>query len=717
MASNPNKGPIYNLLWHISHSPLKILEFAQYLLLVWVLLQALAGSGGFLPYGSFMAGISKSLLWLAGLHALVLVFRKERPTLEWEMVLPLPFIAYAWLHYQFLSPTPWLAARYLVVLVQAYLLFLIVFNSIHGRKVPKAMVYCCQLVMGVALLAAFLQFYLFPIWSPVEGRIRNPDYAGGAAGFLQDPVNLGALLLPFLPLMFMLVAKHYRTSPVWMLQAILALATVIGLLLCSHFYGIIGMLILLLAMPLYVTGYRFSRRRIWKWLLIGIPVFLLLVWFGTGDLRERLLHYVALPSDLLGSASLQVARAEIMEHPVLGQGLGSFASAWERHVPAGIEGSSLYPTSTYAALWAEMGLVGLLLAAVPLLFFFIKAFRAWRGIPFLRMDPDIARRVRDLPPDHPVRRQAERRAGTTPTRKVFLGGLLFGLGALLFYEIWDYAFQLPVTLFLFGALAACLAAFLRGQSRKSEQRWYWLVPALLPVLLASWSVSFGLPRFHAAHLVFVNQERLDYLLEDPGRIFADPGSISLLAGELDLATRLDPDNGEAWEALGSARLAALHASLVSGEAVARDALPALEQGLRKAPFSWVLQYNLARAEALNRGDFQRIRSYAEAAIRLAPQRPEAPAFLGSMLLLEDSRSAEGRELLKRAVALDPGYTPATRTLERLQPGASPGERASAVSSATPLVAQFRIRIEPRERIRGVGLPDFKSDELNRVQSF
>jgi len=310
-----------------------------------------------------------------------------------------------------------------------------------------------------------------------------------------------------------------------------------------------------------------------------------------------------------------------------------------------------------------------------------------------------------LSADHPLRHRAERHGGRMPSQKTILGSLLLGLLALFLYVSLDYAFQLPLTLFIFACLAACLAAFTRGLSRRPEEGKMWMVTALLPLLLSGWAASFGLPQFYASHLLFKANEELDRLLADPDLIFSDPGSLSVVEGSFKLATEIQESNGAAWEGLGNAYLAQLYASFLSGEEIASMALPAYEKALQFEARSWMAHYNTARSLALLGRELGQIEPHLKEAMRLAPRRPEPVALMGGLLLLNNATAEAGLLNLRKALELEPGYEPAQSALERIV--ASPmaeGARRPGFITGAYFAEQFRIQTRQVERVRGAGLP-------------
>jgi tetratricopeptide (TPR) repeat protein len=708
MRSRRYKNRLYRFLHNLGESPIELLEALQFLVLGWVLFRVLVGFGGFLAYAEPMLEASAGLLVLAALHALVVAFRKDKPGPGWELLLPLPFILYAWAHYQGLSAAPWQAGLLLTVFVQAYALYFLVFNSIHGSRSGLWVLSMCQLVVVIALLTAFFQFYQFPEWMVTMERERHPAYLDGAAGLLLDPLSLGALLLLFWPVSVIIVGLPRFSGPVRMLNGFYILAMLVGILLSAHRPGILMLLFVMLLLPLFLSRQWEMRWKFWRYGFIAMLVALPAFWFATDVLRQRLMRLWDSPQDLLGEAGLSAARGLFADSPLFGQGLGSFGLLWESYRPQGVEGTSLYPVSSYADILAETGLVGLACLALPVALLLLRGLMAWKRLPYLALNKDVKERMDRFPRGHPSRARFERSHGRAPTAKIVLGSLLLGLMAFFGYIGWDYSYKLPLHLFLIACLLAVLAAFSRRGPAGAPGRVVGLATGVVPLLLAAWAVAFGVPRFYSQYLVFTTDEQLDYLLDNPDRIFLDPGALTAVLQGYEGAARLNPDHAGAWNGTGRTLLARLYADLWSPAELATEAAPAFERALELAPQSWLAHYEMARTLAILGAGEARIEGHLRQAMELAPYRTEPPALLGSLILLRDVRSAEGRALVEAALALDPGYQPVQNTMRRIELSlrqARTGEQAGQVEgvfSESLLAEQFEVVGNPRERVMGAG---------------
>ncbi len=660
-----HKSRFYRFLWEVGHSPLRLTELLQFLVLGYVLVLTLVGFGGFLQFGLPMVSVSIWLCVLASLHALVILFRENRPKICLEALLPIPFLVYAWFNNQFISPTPWAGTPVLIASIQAYCVFLIVLNSIHGRRSQKWVLILFQAVIAVALFGGFFQYYLFPDWMPAAERMRNPAFAHGAAGFLQDPVNLGGILLAGIPISFLMMAKYYRMRPSWMLQGFLGLALILGYFISSHRPGLIIILLMVLTLPLLMVASWRSRRKLWSYLILIVLVGGILVWLGAQDLRDRFLYYVEYSGDSSAVESRSLALGQFLDNIFLGQGLGSFAYGWES-AAAGVEGISVYVHSAFLGLLAELGILGLLLAAIPVAVYLQRGITVWWSMPHLFLNKEVESRLKNLPRRHPFRRKLERDLGKMPTPKAISGALCLGLLAFIFYQGWDYAIQLPFVMMLAAMMSAILVMNGRLMRKESTNNPVWLLLAVLPLGLATASAWIGGPNYYASHLTYTTSEHLTQLQADPGKIFDDPSMTSYLEFRYEMAISLAPANADAWNGLGNARLASLYAEMEPSDEIARMALPAYETAARLYPGSWMAEFGLARCKALTGADPVEVLVHLEKAVELAPYRPEPLSMLGNVLLLEDRKSVAAESYLKRANELASSYHPASDALEKIR---------------------------------------------------
>jgi tetratricopeptide (TPR) repeat protein len=439
-------------------------------------------------------------------------------------------------------------------------------------------------------------------------------------------------------------------------------------------------------------------------MMILFPVGVFLSWFVLAAIRDRLMYLLSDSGDSIGSASREIAWRAFVDNPIFGNGLGSFGAIWDQYAAAGTPGTSRYAVGSLSDLLAEMGLLGLILFLPVVVSLTYVVFQAWRDVPYIRLNKEVAGRLQNFPPKHPLHKRLKREKGKMPTRKAVLGGLFLGSFGMLAYTLFDYALKLPVALFFTACLAGAAAAFARGYRGETAKGRWWIVAVLLPILLSLWATYVGSPRFYANYLTTVGSEELSPLLAEPDRIFQDQGDLYHAIAMLEQAVDLLPNHGEALATLGTAKLAVLVARLDSPEAVGEKAMPVMERAVEVFPDSWEVHFNMARGLMLTSGSSERVEDHLRQATALAPARLEPAAALGSFLILGSPRSKEGRDLLEAVAQSEVVYAPARDMLRRLESARSVGElSAGSILNAVALAEEFQVLPDLPNRINGAGI--------------
>lgn len=700
MAPVYSKNFLYRLIWSIGHSPLRLVEFLQFLLIAWVLVQTLAGFGGYLDYGKPMLSVSVSVLVLGLVHAAVLVLRKDRPGIDWILLVPVPFLLYAWIHCQFLSPYPWNSGALFAVYLQSYVVFVIVYNSMHGVHCARWMLGLLQIPVLLAIAVAFLRFYLFPGWIQDVTRTPDPSYGYGAGGFFQDPVNLGCLIVAILPLALLSVYKHRFNGPVMLYYMMIVAILLMGLIMSTNVWGLITLLAILLVVPFFLSAKWRVRRKFWKWVLVVLPVVLFLLWFGTDRARERLVNFASGATDPAGEVSREVALAGFRSSAASGIGLGGYSESWESFLPVAVDYYSSHAIGSYHEILAETGIIGLVLFTGTLLTILGWSLQKWRTVPFIRLNHEVAHRLKSFPEQHPVHRRLRREKGRMPTRKVALGGLITGVLAVLLYVVQDFSLKLPVVLFYLFCMSGAAAALARGYECRVNRK-TWILAAVMPFGLAVLAAIIGNPIHSSNHLAFTSFERMRELQYDPDQIFKSQSELHFVEGNLGLATQLVPGNGRAWALLSTARLMHLESELDSPEEVGRLAMEAIRKGLEYYPDSWELHFNAARSLLLTGAEEPAAMEHLLHARKLAPLRKEPAALYASLLLLRDPSSGEGRRILAGLAAADAEYAAVKSALRRADLGM--GNSNISMLENAMLARQFKVLPGPADRVNAAGL--------------
>jgi len=684
---------------------MELVEAIPHLMIIWVLWLALKGAGGFLEYSQPMIGISYAMLVLTGVHALVILFRRESLGFGYEFLLPLPFLLLALLHYLFLSPAPWAAALGLCGLVQAYALYLVAFNSIKGRQSSQWLLFSCEIVVIFAVLAGFRQFYMNAGGMMLPGRVRYPEYAEGMAGYLQDPQTLASLILLIWPLTVMIAWMRRFPVPVRILNGFCSVIFPIGLLLSANRLGLLVFAFQFLALPMFLTRENWLRRRFWGYGLAVLALSLGVFWYGTQGLRERIQYQMGGSSGFFSETSFQTGWNMFLDAPLFGQGFGSYGLLWDRFNSSWAPEHSVYSGSTILDLLAEFGVVGLILVMVPFLVILPRALRSWRSLPHISYDQDIIRRLKYLSPRQRSRNKLARAQSRTSSSKIILGGLLLGMVGLVLSQLADYSLKLPLHLFIMCSLFACFAIVGMGYKRDHISSGKSRLLGMVPLGLSLSCCLFGVSRFEAQHLYYTANEQLQGLNDTPERIFDNPGVLIDVEERFTKAVDLNPGHAEAWNGLAQSRLAHLLAEQESPEDISARAEKPLHEALRLSPLSWEIHYSQARVALISGKPVGEAMAHLRRAGELSPRRPEPEAFLGILLLVLDRQSVEGQQLVDSALEKYPDYTLVLRLQAWLELSAvDPSATEDSLVTPASIARQFRILPVVRERIRGAGLP-------------
>lgn len=684
----------------ILKTPSTLLELVQYALLAGLLLQLLIGFGGFTPYAEPMQGVLVTFALLSAIHLLWMMFGGQRRAPSWEWVLPLPFLA--WAAFWSLPAASTEGHLQLMGWAVAYGVFVILCNSLHNSRRLWAVVFLLIAVVFVALMGAFFQYYVFPQWVVTLERERPASYLGGAAGFFMEPLNLAALLVATFPTLALIAFMRRFSGPVRMFCGFMVGAMLVGLLVSGNLLTGLAVLFYFILLPFFISRYGRFRWRFWSYGGLLFVVLAPLIWFGTTELRDRVVVWTSGSTDPVASASVEAAWSVAQAHLMTGTGLGRFGYFWEAHRPEALLAASQYPANSYAAAAAEVGLLGLLLLILPVLGLLALLLKRWWSAPHLAVSKDVRSRMERMGRGHPGRLSLERQHGRAPTAKLLGGAVLLGcLGVAI--QFWGEASLwlpfLAVVLAVYLAIALCL-----GRAERVGSRWLGYWTAALPALVAAVLAGGGASAFMSQHLVYTSDEHLEFLLGDEDRIFMNPGLLGPVMGDYALALDLNSRHAGALEGLGRSHLGRLAAEMDPPAEIAMAAIGYFERALSLEPRLWKAHFGLARARLIT-GQIEAAEGHLRAALELAPAQVGPTALLGLLLMLE-GKTEEGQSLLQRADALDPDYAALASARRRIDLLRVSGRSAGPAEYVT-LGTQIGKVIPLRERVLWAGVPAWR----------
>ena len=306
------------------------------------------------------------------------------------------------------------------------------------------------------------------------GLAPDPAYSPHFSSAFGSPGACAAVML--IALLPALAAALNPRLRVWLraVCAYLALLLAVGLHQTHHGWAWVGF-----AAGAALAGHALRRKAGWSWadLRVAAAVGLAFAWLdgrfaNLGVLREA----AGAGGTPLASATWQA----ILAHPLAGGGHGSFILSFETVRPHGWQTDPSGPGSLLLQLVAEHGLVGLLLAAVPVAAVLAAAARASLERP---------------PEGRPEGPSAYQR---TQLRRTMLAGGVAGVGAALWTLCFDHAGGQPGVVLL---VLLSLAVVHRAAGTAEESRREWPARGRLALGVGAVARAGGAMTTGAAHLI------------------------------------------------------------------------------------------------------------------------------------------------------------------------------------------------------------------------
>jgi hypothetical protein len=574
---------------------------------------------------------ARCILAAACLHGAALASRQEQGLrLMRTGFLLLPFVGWLAVDAAFLAPDRGAALGAWVV---AALGALAVWMTLHHARRTWSQAIALLLVVGPASLMAS------GAHDREGGQVRallglqpDPAYSQHFTSAFGSPGACAALML--LGLLPALAAALNPRHKVWLraVAGYFALLLLLGLQQTHHGWAWVGF-----AAGAFLAGHALRRKGRGSLLDLRLlaPLGLAMAWLSGGFADLGVLR----GADGMTKAPLaEGAWQSLLHHPILGGGAGSYPLAFESVRPHAWQTDPVGPGSLILQLVAEHGVLGLLLAALP-----VGALLAACAKAMLATPP--ATQPGDLPAQERLQ-----------LRRTLMSGGLAGVGAALWVLCFDHSGSQPGILLL---VLLVLAVVVRAAGVSDELRLRWpgkgrpllsLALLALPLLLS----PLALAPLRASQLAQAAAETL---------AASSPSGMEggkMLSPEQELRIR-----GAAADLAGSLRLNPFHAERAALRAQALCLL------IRQAPDDARLR-SLARAEA-------------DRAVRLAPRLAYPRLVRGSLLLssLEPAEREAGIEDIEVARRLAPRNQ--ATTLRRAQAlgqiGAPSGKLRDALEEA------------------------------------
>lgn len=576
-------------------------------------------------------------------------FRSAHPA-GWLL---LPFLGYAAINVQWISPVPWLGWRDWLGWAQMVAIFWVVLNGVTTSP-TRAVLRWALIVLGlVAVALAVYQRFVNPSWLML-GRTQTHYFVGRASGPFGIPNSLAAWLIVVLPFLIAAAFRRRATPVSRICHGYLALVLAAGLVLTISRGAWLALTLGLVAWP--VLRFRRSGQRRLAWSAgIGVALVALaavLIW-NLPAVRDRVVRLKADNGERSRRILWDAAWHMFREHPVTGTGGGSFNVLFDQRRPENFQDEPLWVHNDYLNTLSDYGAVG-----------FALCFGAWGAIAW-----GCARRSRVVKSSDPANDQWWTSAATV------------GLGAFAIHLGVEFQLKVPALAMLVATMAGLIVP-VYWPVAADQQRGLgkWLVGrsviAALGVVLAT--IWFSQPIYRAEALRAEARQSVDR------RISTSPSSeiraeiLQIAQRKLSRSVELDASNGSAWADLAYIKELRVAMSPTIEPQLTREALHAAERAIecsKVVPDFWIRR-GVARSLG---GPLPEAGSDFVRAIELAPRSASSWYYHAVYQAAVHEDPALAIASAAFCLRLDPGNREAQALLRRL----TDRSRASNSSSHAP----------------------------------
>lgn len=561
-----------------------------------------------------------------------------------------PFLLWAVVSVVFITPKPLNGLHELLFALEAFIFFWVAVNNLKKRVQFSLLLFSAAFPIIVSLIIAFYQFFQKPIFALSffqDAQVfLHPDVVGRATGIFADPESFGMLILMALPWAFVVTAVPRLPAILRILGFYILVALFIGLVLSQALWVLLVALVGCATAVLFCYETKKSRIVVSSLSIAGALLIMLLLINSFRGIGQNLTEAASVSGEGARLVIWGQTFGVILENPILGAGAGSFVQEYEQVSAYGLNSIPLSPSSDFLLLFAEYGLVGLLLLMVPAFIIVSRAFERWKNEPSRVRLQFVKKKV-------------------MPSQRFFL---TIALGAVFsFFEcfVLGRVWATPLLLIYNSIFFAILAKSARASFIEINKT------------IVTKAVSFGAVCLGALFMVFFFSPKMQSLgltqdawqaLNENLRIDRDSQAKSkaygLLSEDFKEALALYPLNDDALLGLCLAELQKYDLNpskhIEIGEAVAGFALQAIDLNMS----NWRGWAYLGLAQSMQGNATEAEHSFQEALAR-APLSSNANYYYAAFLAQMPDQWGNAVEAVNQALEINPANKAARRLKQKL----------------------------------------------------
>ncbi|HAV14256.1 MAG TPA: hypothetical protein DCX06_12300 [Opitutae bacterium] len=590
-------------------------------------------------------------LILIVLHCIWLALDDEYPKrLSHVPLFFAPFMIWAVINVEWISPAPWLGRIELIYGMEAFLFFWVAVNNVRTRAHLWSLIVIAMSPAAYAIFIGFYQFFQNP--SKMADSLAShaiqlsPEFFGQATGSFADPNSFAVLLLVLLPAF--LIAGGVPRLPMILrvLCVYVSVMFIFALAFTQLFWPLMVLSFLILMVPSFCYRQR-SKRLILPF--IGVTALLsavaLMVWMHPKFLRsfENALSPEGESVRLaLWSGAIQLFQGA----PFIGIGGGAFPIAFGQSAEIHFDALAQSPHNDFLLVLTEYGAIGSLLLLTPIAWLVLVAFRRWR------MEPD---RVK----------LKGRKGSVMPPQKFFLSVALSGFIIFLICACFSFILYVPALMFYGLLFAAILVKSSTNRRIKTPSSGLMRTTyGFSGLFLAFLFFAHFMPRLQSHALELQMRQRLDHLTAEGIHISGNKRLLKNVVYGFEDALLLDSANTDALIGLSAANCQRYFQNPSEYSEIGKTGVTAALRATQLSGGYGLAWAQLGIAHAMS-GEHELAKSAFEHALELAPNNSNVHYYWAAFLSPAPEMRDQALASVRRALELNPNNQAARQLQQKL----------------------------------------------------
>ena len=326
---------------------------------------------------SFLAPIFGILIFLHGLYVYLRHISKRREGDYKPSAFPfkfLPFLIWAFLSVNFISPVPWLGQMYLIYFFEAFIILWIIANHVKNLNQFGVIFIGLSVPLFVHLYLGFDQFFHGKslVELGLKKMVSGLFYESNSYVFLISVVFSGIV-----PLLFFPHLEKAKRSILWLLFLLLAFSVVMA----NNFQGFLMLAFACVSCSYFAFHKNVTRIKFLLTVLVLSCVTYFFFYYSSSLYNDYFYSAFNLGDASYFFSAWIASLFLFFKNCLFGVGLGGFEAKLHSVKSINFPLVISNPSNFYLLLITELGIIGTFLLAKPLLFLLSVKYKEFKAIP------------------------------------------------------------------------------------------------------------------------------------------------------------------------------------------------------------------------------------------------------------------------------------------------------------------------------------------------